>query len=532
MGDVGGGFGQKFFMQREEAAVVAGRVPASGGRSSGSRTAARTCRGDARARRRRDRHARARRRRPHPRRAPRPPRGRRRVPGRRDRRHRAVRRPCCSPGPYRIPKMGSAVPRRCGRTRAGRGAYRGPWMFETVAREQIMDRRGARPSGIDPLELRRRNVVPHRRAAVHHRRRACRSTRSRPTETLEQAAAIIDYDAFRAEQARAFDAEGRLLGIGIGLYVEPTSIAMGSLGIEAATVRVEPERDGHGVRWAPARTARASRRRSRRSSPSTSASTIDDVVVVQGDTDVDAVRRRDRRQPHRGHRRQRGARRVRCRCATRRSRSPPTCSRPRPRTSSSSTARCRCAARRRATSPLAEVAARRLQRRAGAAAGDRRRGSRRRRATRRRPITWSNACHVCTVEVDRAHRAGQDPALRRQRGLRRDDQPDGRRGPDRRRRRAGHRRRALRALRLRRRRQPADHDVHRLPAADRDRGADDRVRPHRDASRRLAGRAQGHGRGRRHRLAARGRQRGRRRARAARREGDRAAAHPFAACSP
>ena len=48
------------------------------------------------------------------------------------------------------------------------------------------------------------------------------------------------------------------------------------------------------------------------------------------------------------------------------------------------------------------------------------------------------------------HRARHDPALRRQRGLRRDDQPDHRRGPDRRRRRAGHRRGAVRALRLRR----------------------------------------------------------------------------------
>ncbi len=45
-----------------------------------------------------------------------------------------------------------------------------------------------------------------------------------PAETLEQAAAIIDYDAFRAEQRRAFEEEGRLLGIGIGLYVEPTSM--------------------------------------------------------------------------------------------------------------------------------------------------------------------------------------------------------------------------------------------------------------------------------------------------------------------
>ena len=54
-----------------------------------------------------------------------------------------------------------------------------------------------------------------------------------------------------------------------------------------------------------------------------------------------------------------------------------------------------------------------------------------------------------------------------ERGLRRDDQPDDRRGPDRRRRRARASAACSRALRLRRRRQPADHHVPRLPAADR-----------------------------------------------------------------
>ena len=70
----------------------------------------------------------------------------------------------------------------------------------------------------------------------------------------------------------------------------------------------------------------------------------------------------------------------------------------------------------------------------------------------------------------RDHRPGDAAALHRERRLRPDDQPERRRRPDRRRRRAGHRRRALRAPRVRRRRQPRDHDVHGLPAADRVRG--------------------------------------------------------------
>ena len=114
------------------------------------------------------------------------------------------------------------------------------------------------------------------------------------------------------------------------------------------------------------------------------------------------------------------------------------------------------------------------------------------------------------------HVPAAHPALHRLRGLRPDDQPDGRRGPDLRRRRAGHRRRAPRGLRLRRRRQPADDDVHGLPAPDHHRGARDRGRPHRDRLDDEPRRLQGHGRGRRDRRP-RGRgQRRRRRARAAR----------------
>ena len=99
---------------------------------------------------------------------------------------------------------------------------------------------------------------------------------------------------------------------------------------------------------------------------------------------------------------------------------------------------------------------------------------------RAEPDIWANATHVCTCEVDIVHRPGRAAPLHRQRGLRPDDQPERRRGPDRRRHRAGHRRRAARAPRLRRGRQPARHHVHRLPPAHRHRGADDRVRPHRD----------------------------------------------------
>jgi carbon-monoxide dehydrogenase large subunit len=155
-------------------------------------------------------------------------------------------------------------------------------MFESVAREEIMDL-AARAAGIDPLELRRRNVV-HTAELPYFTATGMPLDRVTAEETLEQAAGIVDYPAFRAEQARAH-AEGRLLGLGIGLYVEPTSTAMGSLGVEAATVRIEP---GGTVRVFLGTGAHG------QSIETTMAQVVaehlgvdyDDVVVVQGDTDV------------------------------------------------------------------------------------------------------------------------------------------------------------------------------------------------------------------------------------------------------
>ena len=47
-----------------------------------------------------------------------------------------------------------------------------------------------------------------------------------PLETLEQALEMLDLDAFRKEQ-NAARAEGRLLGLGVSCYVEPTSMKVG-----------------------------------------------------------------------------------------------------------------------------------------------------------------------------------------------------------------------------------------------------------------------------------------------------------------
>jgi carbon-monoxide dehydrogenase large subunit len=91
--------------------------------------------------------------------------------------------------------------------------------------------------GIDPLEFRRRNVITLDELPFTTATEQVYETVS-PAETLEQAAELIRYDEFRALQATARD-EGRYLGLGLALYIEP-QYGFGILGTEGATIRVEP----------------------------------------------------------------------------------------------------------------------------------------------------------------------------------------------------------------------------------------------------------------------------------------------------
>jgi carbon-monoxide dehydrogenase large subunit len=140
------------------------------------------------------------------------------------------------PGPYKVGKVGGSSTSVITNT-SRRGAYRGPWMFETIARELIIDI-AARATGIDPLELRRRNIV-QQVDLPYTTSTGATFDRVTPAETLEQAAAILDYDAFRREQAAAREG-GRLLGVGIACYVEPTAGGYGVGITEATTIRIDP----------------------------------------------------------------------------------------------------------------------------------------------------------------------------------------------------------------------------------------------------------------------------------------------------
>ena len=152
-----------------------------------------------------------------------------------------------------------------------------------------------------------------------------------PAETLEQAAAMLDYDAFRRDQAAARD-DGRLLGVGIACYVEPTAGGFGVGITESATIRIDPSgsiqvmsgvnSQGHSMETIIAQVT-----------AEYLGVDVDDVEVLFGDTAIAPVGGDHRREAAtRSSVAERRARR-RSRCASVCSRSPPTCSRRQPTTS-------------------------------------------------------------------------------------------------------------------------------------------------------------------------------------------------------
>jgi aerobic carbon-monoxide dehydrogenase large subunit len=140
------------------------------------------------------------------------------------------------PGPYRVPRATFTSKTVLSNT-VGRTAYRGPWQFESVAREVLLDI-AARQVGIDPIELRRRNLL-RRDELPYSSATGFTYDHVSPLETFEQAIAMLDYAAFRREQAEARD-RGRFLGVGTCNFVEPTTPGYGIYGTEGSTIRIEP----------------------------------------------------------------------------------------------------------------------------------------------------------------------------------------------------------------------------------------------------------------------------------------------------
>lgn len=150
------------------------------------------------------------------------------------------------PGPYRVPcYRGEAL--GVATNKAPMGPYRGVGRpVSTFVTETLLDR-AARRLGLDPLEIRRRNLLRPDELPYRSPSGIVWDSGSF-LESLERAAELVEYSRVREEQARG-RAAGRHLGVGIAAYVELTGVgsaipaspgATVSTGTEGATVRVDP----------------------------------------------------------------------------------------------------------------------------------------------------------------------------------------------------------------------------------------------------------------------------------------------------
>ncbi|MCL6597432.1 MAG: molybdopterin-dependent oxidoreductase [Alicyclobacillus macrosporangiidus] len=150
------------------------------------------------------------------------------------------------PGPYRIPYAGVDV-RGVFTNTTPTDAYRGAGRPEaTYLLERMVDL-FAREIGMDPVEVRRRNLIradefPYNTAM------GLQYDSGNYEQALDKALAMLGYEDFREKQEKLRQ-QGRYLGVGVTTYVEicglgPSQVA-GAVGFqgglwESATVRVHP----------------------------------------------------------------------------------------------------------------------------------------------------------------------------------------------------------------------------------------------------------------------------------------------------
>jgi aerobic carbon-monoxide dehydrogenase large subunit len=147
-------------------------------------------------------------------------------------------------GPYKIPHYSYDVKVLLS-NKVGNGPMRAPMAITSWVMEGTLDA-VARELGLDPVAVRRLNMIE--RADLPYTMATGEVLADiTPRETLEAALAAIDYEAFR-ERQRAARAQGRYLGLGICTVVESTTYGsrfykaagIPGSGHEAAWVRIEP----------------------------------------------------------------------------------------------------------------------------------------------------------------------------------------------------------------------------------------------------------------------------------------------------
>jgi carbon-monoxide dehydrogenase large subunit len=168
-----------------------------------------------------------------------------------------------TPGPYAFPRA-EAVARTVVTTTTPLGAYRGAGRPEaTAAVERAMDLFAAE-IGMDPAEVRRRNLLPPF-TEPHQTAFGALYDTGDYVVALDKALAAADYESLRADQAqRRARGDTVQLGIGLASYVEITGAGDGEEAgpSENATVEVHPDGSatiltgtsphgqGHATAWA------------------------------------------------------------------------------------------------------------------------------------------------------------------------------------------------------------------------------------------------------------------------------------------
>jgi aerobic carbon-monoxide dehydrogenase large subunit len=138
---------------------------------------------------------------------------------------------------YKMPKFGFTAQGWHTNT-VGMAGYRGPWAMGSMLREVLIDD-AARELGMDPVELRRRNLVTQ----ADQPTKTCTGIAIEDitvVECLENLLTQVDVEAFRKEQREARN-QGRYLGLGIAAYIEPTGgSTIPVLASDVAQIRIEP----------------------------------------------------------------------------------------------------------------------------------------------------------------------------------------------------------------------------------------------------------------------------------------------------
>jgi aerobic carbon-monoxide dehydrogenase large subunit len=150
------------------------------------------------------------------------------------------------PGPYAVSHYAYSVRAVC-TTKAPTGAYRGVGMIVGVlVMERLMDML-AHELGLDPVEVRRRNMIPAG-AFPYQSASGLVYDSGSFQEALDSVCQTADYDELREEQRR-LRIRGRHLGVGVSCYTEYTGLGSATFarrgmtdlpGHEAAAVRVDP----------------------------------------------------------------------------------------------------------------------------------------------------------------------------------------------------------------------------------------------------------------------------------------------------